>query len=237
MRVVKSFVFIFFLLSLQYSVFPQKKDTLIIAKDSVILKSQLKDSANKPVAKKDTVIKKKYNPGKASLYSAIFPGLGQIYNKKYWKVPIVWAAVGIPTYTFFDNRNWFNKTRYALAVFANGSWNNADSFARVDPKLKPAFYDYYTGALSPSDNTGTSLENYRNYFRKNEDYSVLFFLLFYALNIVDATVDAHLKEFNVNSDLSISIKPDIIEGTNAAGLALVLDIHKPKPRKLFDIYK
>ncbi|MBS1934765.1 MAG: hypothetical protein JST96_12260, partial [Bacteroidetes bacterium] len=186
--------------------------------------------------KKDSAIKKAYNPGRASLYSAVFPGLGQIYNKKYWKVPIVWAAVGIPVYEFFDNRKWFNKTRYALAVVANGSWNQKDSFARIDAKLKPLFY--YNGNLDPiTANTGASLQNYRDYFRKNEDYSVLFFLLFYALEIVDATVDAHLKEFTVSSDLSFSIKPDIIEGTNAAGLALVLDIHKAKPKKLFDIYK
>ncbi|MBS1917133.1 MAG: hypothetical protein JST87_12720 [Bacteroidetes bacterium] len=229
----RSFVLFLILLSLKIAGYSQKKDTVIIKPDTVISKIHSKDSS---VVKKDSAIKKAYNPGRASLYSAVFPGLGQIYNKKYWKVPIVWAAVGIPTYTFFDNRNWFNKTRYALAVFANGSWNNTDSFSRIDSKLKPAFYDQY-GNLNPSSYTGTSLQNYRDYFRKNEDYSVLFFLLFYALNIVDATVDAHLKEFNVNSDLSISIKPDIIEGTNAAGLALVLDIHKARPKKLFDIYK
>ena len=233
MKIAKSFCFILFLLLLHVAAFSQKKeDTLIIKNDSVFAKLHSK----KALSKKDSVVKKPYNPGRVSLYSAIFPGLGQFYNKKYWKIPIVWAAVGIPTYTFFDNRNWYNKTRYALAVYADSTWTIAKIFSKIDPKLQPAFYDQY-GNLAPSTQTGAELENYRNYFRKNEDYSVLFFLLFYALNIVDATVDAHLKEFNVSSDLSLSIKPDVIEGTRAAGLSLVLDIHKARPKPLFDITK
>src|SRR5579871_3202862 len=222
----RSLVLFLVLLALRIAGYSQKKDTVIIKPDTVISKIHSKDSS---IVKKDTVLKKQYNPGRASLYSAIFPGLGQIYNKKYWKVPIVWAAVGIPTYTFFDNRNWYNKTRYALSVYADSTWTIAKYFSKVDPKLKPAFYDQ-NGNLSPTTYTATELENYRNYFRKNEDYSVLFFLLFYALQIVDATVDAHLKEFNVSSDLSLNIRPDIIEGTNAAGIVLAFDIHKPKPK-------
>jgi hypothetical protein len=233
MKIAKSVCFILFLLELHAVGFSQnKEDTLIVKNDSIIAKMHSKNAGTK----KDSAVKKPYNPGRVSLYSAIFPGLGQFYNKKYWKIPIVWAAVGIPTYTFFDNRNWYNKTRYALAVFANGSWNNADSLAKVDAKLRPVFYDL-NNHLDPNQNTGTALENYRNYFRKNEDYSVLFFLLFYALNIVDATVDAHLKEFNVSSDLSLSIRPDVIEGTRASGLCFILDIHKARPRPLFDISK
>ena len=73
----------------------------------------------------------------------------------------------------------------------------------------------------------------RDNFRKNQDYSVLFFLLFYGLNIVDATVDAHLKDFNVSSDLSFRVKPMIIPGpTPSAGITLAFDIHKPRPRAL-----
>lgn len=186
--------------------------------------------------KRDTITAKgsippkaRRTPGKAALYSAIFPSAGQFYNKKYWKMPIVLAAVGIPTYTFFDNRKWYNKTRYALAVLVNGSYMNADSLNKVDPKLKTYILN--------SDGTvflngAQALQNYRNYFRQNEDYSVLFFLLFYALNIIDATVDAHLKEFNVSSDLSLMLHPGIIENTNAGGISLVMDIHKPRPKPL-----
>ncbi len=174
--------------------------------------------------KTDTLRKKKHDPNKASLYSAVMPGLGQIYNKKYWKLPLVYAAVGIPIYTFFYNKMWYNKTRYALAVVANGSYTNPDSLSKVDPKL----------LIFVQDLDATDLIKYRDEFRKDQDYSVLFFLLFYTLNIVDATVDAHLKDFNVNDNLSFRFKPSIYSGANNLGLSLVFDIHKAKPRLLFD---
>jgi hypothetical protein len=73
----------------------------------------------------------------------------------------------------------------------------------------------------------------RDTFRKNQDYSVLFFLLFYGLNIVDATVDAHLKGFNVNDDLSFKVKPMLIPGPSPiTGVSLVFDIHKARPRPI-----
>jgi hypothetical protein len=182
-----------------------------------------KDSAGVASIKQDSTKKKQaFNPTRATIYSAIFPGLGQIYNKKYWKLPIVWAAVGIPTYTYFDNKNWYNKTRYALAVLANGSYYNKDSISRVDPKLLPFIFNP-DSTLNSYGVTG--LEKYRNYFRSNEDYSVLFFLLFYALNIVDATVDAHLKLFDVSRDLTIRIAPC---SSNISGISLVFDLHKPQ---------
>ena len=203
--------------------FSQKNDTLIIrARDSATLKLRQKDSLHPKI--KDTASKKKFDPGKASLYSAIFPGLGQIYNKKYWKLPIVWAAVGIPVYTFFFNRTYYNRARYAIAVVANGSQGNADSMARVYP-------DYTAGVLA-GDLQG--LENIRNFYRQNEDYSLLFFILFYALNIIDATVDAHLRDFNVSNDLSIRIKPGNIPSSNSGSVGICIDIHKPRPRPLFD---
>jgi hypothetical protein len=158
---------------------------------------------------------------KATLYSAILPGAGQVYNKKYWKVPIVYAALGIPAYFYFYNKMWYNNCQYALAVTINGS--TGDSLAAVAPPLKPF--------VAADDVNG--IITYRDSFRKNQDYSVLFFLLFYALNIVDATVDAHLKDFNVSSDLSLQLKPMFIPGPSPiAGLTLAFDLHKPRPHGL-----
>jgi hypothetical protein len=196
----------------------QKKDTIIVKNDSVVSNQLAKDS----IPKKDTVIKKKHDPHKATIYSAILPGAGQVYNKKYWKVPIVWAAIGIPTYTYFYNKSWYQKCQYALAVTVNGS--GVDSFNAVAPELKP-FVE--RGDVN-------NIINYRNEFRKNQDYSALFVLLFWGLNIVDATVDAHLKDFNVNSDLSFKVKPLYIPGPNVAGVSIVFDIHKGKS-KLIDL--
>ena len=196
----------------------QKKDTIIIKNDSLVSNQLVKDS----IPKKDTVIKKKFDPHKATLYSAILPGAGQVYNKKYWKVPIVWAAVGIPTYTYFYNKSWYQKCQYALAVTVNGS--TGDSLNAVDPQLRP-FVD--RGDVN-------NIINYRNEFRKNQDYSALFVLLFWGLNIVDATVDAHLKDFNVNNDLSFRVKPLYIPGPNVVGISMVFDLHKGKT-KLIDL--
>src|ERR1700722_20189819 len=141
MKIAKIFFMASFLALLQLVAFGQKKDTMFIKGDSITMKLTPKDSlsnANKNSATRNApVAKKRSKPARAALYSAIFPGMGQAFNKQYWKVPIAWAAVGIPTYAYFYNKTWYNKTRYALAVLANGSYTNADSFNRVDPKLKP----------------------------------------------------------------------------------------------------
>ena len=206
---------------LQVTVYAQSKDSVKSGKDSL----RITTAATGTLSPKDTLAKRKHDPNKATLYAAIMPGLGQVYNRKYWKLPLVYAAVGIPVYAFFYNKSWYNKTKYALAVVANGSYNNADSMALVDPKLL-----YFVQIKDATD-----LVKYRDEFRKNQDYSVLFFLLFYALQIVDATVDAHLRDFNVNNDLSFHCKPNLMPGTGNMGLSLVFDIHKPKPHPVFSI--
>jgi hypothetical protein len=142
-----------------------------------------------------------------------------VYNKKIWKVPIVYTAIGIPVGLFVYNKNWYERTNYAYAVAISPS-PTPDSLAKVHPDLL-----YFVNTHQTS-----SLVNYRNEFRKNMDYCVLFFLLAWALNIVDATVDAHLMGFNVSPDLSIKFKPNI--SPNAAGLGLAFDLHSSKPRVL-----
>lgn len=176
-------------------------------------------------ARRDSIYRlESVNPHRAALYSAVLPGAGQVYNKKYWKVPLVYAALGIPAYLYFYYKHWYQKTQYALSVVVNGSGGNPDSLAGVDPKLVPFV----------QANDANDLIDYRNQFRQWQDYSLLFFLLFYGLNIVDATVDAHLKGFNVTNDLSLKIKPVFMTGTNAPGISFVFDLHKGKP-KLIDL--
>ncbi len=224
--------FIFFIACLLFSVrvSAQHTDTLLVnpQTDSILEK---KDNQyvgkNLTQAQRDSIDKKLHdNPKRATLYSAILPGAGQVYNKKYWKVPIVYAAIGIPAYAFFFNKSWYLKCQYALTVTVN-LWTNGsvggDSLAKVAPELKPF--------VVTNDQNGIITN--RDSFRKNQDYSVLFFLLFYGLNIVDATVDAHLKDFNVSSDLSFQIKPMIMSGpTPSAGITVAFNFHKPKFREL-----
>ncbi|HVS96160.1 MAG TPA: DUF5683 domain-containing protein [Puia sp.] len=180
------------------------------------------------IYKVDSVTKAVHDPHKATLFSAVFPGLGQIYNRKYWKVPIVWAAVGIPVYTYFYNKHWYQQCQFAISMIdtysALGKGVPPDSVLLVDAKLQ--------GFVSTGDDG--SLRTYRNEFRKDQDYSVLFFLLFWGLNVVDATVDAHLMSFDVSNQLTMHLQPPSSPATlpgpmgTGMGLSLVFDFHKSR---------
>ena len=175
-------------------------------------------SVVKTKAGKDSVVVKKkvHSPRRATIRSLIIPGWGQIYNKKYWKVPIVYGAIGIPAYTFTYNRKWYNKIKYALSIIANDRYltpGAPDSLERVDPKLR-VFVDQKDQG---------SLVNYRNEYRRDMDYSILFTILMWGLNVVDATVDGHLKGFDVGDELSLRVQPTVIPNTMTPGLSLVVN--------------
>ena len=123
---------------------------------------------------------------KASILSAIIPGLGQAYNKKYWKIPIVYAGIGGFGYMFLSNNKQYNLYR------ANVKAYNDD-----DPTTVPGLPQY------SSDQSQTLKLQYRKY----RDFAVIGFSLVYLINIIDANVDAHLKTFDVSDDLSINIDP------------------------------
>ncbi|HTN07690.1 DUF5683 domain-containing protein [Agriterribacter sp.] len=176
------------------------------------------DSLLKSIAVADTS-KKRSPAGTAALLSAILPGAGQVYNKKYWKLPLVYGALAFPAYTFADNLRWFQRTRFAYNVLANKDTAN---YKNVYVQLQPL--------VKRGDKSG--LQNYRNDFRRNVDYSVLAFILLWGLNVVDATVDAHLKDFNITDDLSLQIKPGYMPIANTAGIGLVLNIGKNHTNRL-----
>lgn len=181
--------------------------------------TQYNDTVKQKTASgKDTVVVKKkvHSPRRATLRSLVVPGWGQIYNKKYWKLPIVYGAIGVPIYTFTYNRKWYNKTKYALSIVANNRYTGQsaqDSLAKVDPVLK---------FLVDNKEQG-SLVTYRNDFRRDMDYSILFTLLMWGLNVVDATVDAHLKGFDVSDELSLQLKPTVLPNTMTPALSLVVN--------------
>ena len=187
----------------------------------VTLKNAATDAHKKdkvdPVKKenKDTSNAKIYKPRIAAIRSAILPGLGQIYNKKYWKLPIVYGALGTATGIFFFNYGNYKDTRFAYKVKYNMRQPNATAadsalFSQIKDVLRP---------LSEE-----SLRNYRNQFRRDIDYSAVFFLFIWGLNVLDATVDAHLKSFDVSPDLSLQIKPGHSEMAGTNGISLVLNI-------------
>ncbi|TMM31969.1 hypothetical protein FDT66_00455 [Polaribacter aestuariivivens] len=129
-------------------------------------------------------------PAKAAFYSAIFPGLGQIYNKKYWKAPIVWAALAIPTYYYQTNNSEYKRFRTAFRLREAGF---QDEFTLDD------------GSTTVSD---TTLERAQKQLRENRDLSLLSGVILYVLQIVEASVNAHLLQFNTDDNLSL--KPTFI---------------------------
>ena len=174
---------------------------------------------NKPIANKDSVVKankidtvkkKVYSPRVAAIRSAIFPGLGQIYNKKYWKLPIVYGAMGISGGVFLFNLGQYKDTRFAYKVKYNMRVNHTDSasFNDIRSDLQP---------LSEE-----SLRFYRNQYRRDIDYSAIAFILLWGLNIVDATVDAHLKSFDVSPDLSFRFKFGKSELAGTSGVSFIV---------------
>lgn len=157
---------------------------------------------------------KAHSPRVAAIRSALLPGLGQIYNKKYWKLPIVYGALGTTAGIFIYNLGYYKDTRFAYKVKYNMRVYHTDS----------SLYNQIKNELKPIDEN--SLRSYRNQFRRDLDYTAIFFLVFWGLNVVDAAVDAHLKSFDVSPDLSLQIKPGYSDMAQTSGISLVLKIGK-----------
>lgn len=156
---------------------------------------------------KDSV--KKYDPNIAVRRSLILPGWGQITNKKYWKLPLVYGALGVTTYVFFNNIRQYKDAREAYTLATDNDPTN-------DYLIKQP---YYSVKDQPQ-----RIRIFRNSVRQSVDYSVLFFIGFWGLNVADAAVDAHLKTFDVSDDLSLQIKAGLSPMANTAGMSLVLHI-------------
>lgn len=163
-------------------------------------------------------------PRVAATRSAILPGWGQVYNRKIWKVPVVYAALGFTGGIFVNNITWYNRTKYAYRIardIQEGKDSisaNSASYMKVYDGLRRVFFEG-VGGIQPE-----ALRTNRDYFRKNVDYAAIYFLIAWGLNVIDATVDAHLSSFDVSPDLSFKIQPGYSEMARTAGLSLVLKI-------------
>jgi len=145
------------------------------------------------------VEKKRINPlapSKAAFYSAILPGLGQAYNKRYWKVPIVIGAIGAGIYGYKYNDDLYDRFRTAFKRRKAGFTDDE-------------FYDINGSGIVPGspDLSDSALQDAQERYQRDRDLALFITLGLYALNIVDANVDAHLKQFNVDDDLGLDIKP------------------------------
>jgi len=135
---------------------------------------------------------------KSTILSTACPGLGQVYNKKYWKTPVIILGIGtcIYSYQYYNHKFQMYKEAYIIRTD-----ENEDTI------------DEFNGIYSTSN-----LITLQDYYRNNKDLSIIIGSIIYVLNIVDAYVDAHLLTYNIDDDLSLSIQPKLLEHNIGTGL-------------------
>ena len=141
-------------------------------------------------------------PKRAALYSAILPGAGQVYTRKYWKVPIIYAGLITSAYYINESNDFYQLYKSTYLNRINGITT-----------------DEFQGTYSDSN-----LKTLTDYYRRNREVSALLFTLTYMLNIVDASVNAHLFDYDVSDDLSLHIQPMYFLKENATGLSLSFNL-------------
>lgn len=127
------------------------------------------------------------DPGKAAVFSALLPGLGQAYVGDWWHIPIWYGGLGVCAYTLHLNQMQYNRYKYIYMLASD-----TDSG--------------YSGHINVTQAT-----TYKDLYHRYRDYSVVATILVYALNIIDANVFAYMKDFNVSDDLSLNVEPALIE--------------------------
>lgn len=168
-------------------------------------------SRNIPTAEKNADFKGLSRPGRAALYSALVPGLGQAYNKKYWKLPIVYGGLGALGYLVVTNHQDY--TEFRDAFLARGS---SDTLSAFDTDRTRRY-------------TRSQLRVIRDGYRRNRDMSIIVTIVVYGLNIVDAYVDAHFLDYDLSDDLSLRVSPNVmrVQATayQAPGVSLTFSLN------------
>ncbi len=191
--------------------YAQVKDTILNSKNPKIVnpskplqngkttEDSLEQAKIKPKAKPAY-----HSPKTSALMSTIIPGLGQVYNKKYWKVPIIYAGLGGLAYSINENQKKYSKYIEAYKFRIDEDSLTIDNFPRY------------------SDDNLNTLQQYYKRFR---NLSVIGFTLLYVMNIVDASVDAHMFTFDVGDDLSFHIQPTFLNIANAKNYTTGLSLN------------
>jgi hypothetical protein len=219
---VKICLFLLFLNPFSFQVSGQNIDSLAIDSSANVLRVKIntRDSVSRYVPMDSigqgtlsifTANKKKI-PGRAGLLSAVLPGLGQAYNGNYWKIPIIYSLFAGMYFIGEDNNFKYLKFKEAYKIYDDGG---------TVPGINPAL-------------TKTDLKEYKDYYKRNRDLNVILGVLIYFMNILDASVDAHLMDYDISDDLSLRIKTDINlyhanqnnPNYSGFGLKFVLSLHK-----------
>lgn len=165
----------------------QQPDSLRVLPDSTAV-AQVDSSPKRSGPVRRFFTKDYPKPGRAALL-AIVPGAGQAYNKKWWKIPIVWGAIGTALYFEIDNVKQYRELRDNYELLVDG-----------DPNTNPSEPPY-------NQLDATSMKRYRDQWRRYVEINTLILGMLYAMQIADAYVDAHLNRFDVSDDLSLRFQP------------------------------
>ena len=205
MEIQKKIIFLFFLswsfaIQVGFAQVDSTKSLQIIPSDSINFKSvsKLKETSTSNSSKKSKLVVidttkvskdsiKLHSARKAAIYSAILPGLGQAYNKKYWKIGIIVVGTGALIYSLNFSQGLYKTYKTELI-------KRQQNLGDLNPEL-----NLYSDA---------NLNELQSYYRRNRDLSIIGMFLLYTLNIVDANVDGHLFDFNVNENLSLKLQPN-----------------------------
>ncbi len=214
----------YFFAVLSFTVVAQTTDSTRVLIDSTPVVSTKKDKKKESIVHNDP----NHSPKKAAMYSTVLPGLGQAYNRKYWKIPIVYAALGGVGYLAYTNTIYYNFWHNGLILknamtYGTKTQSDFDYFINTDPHRTFAT-GYTNDQLTSLTESDFQVQN--NYYRRNRDLSFFFLGMLYMMNILDATVDGHLYNFNISDDLSFHVQPSILNyglyNTSTMGMQLSL---------------
>ncbi|MDD4191653.1 MAG: DUF5683 domain-containing protein [Mangrovibacterium sp.] len=173
------------------------RDTVVSAVNDTVI-------AQAPVKREQ----KAHSPRKATIFSAVLPGLGQIYNRKYWKVPLVYIGFASLIYSIDWNNDYYVLYKQAYVDIVDDN-PNSNSFKELDIE---GHWDFDNP--SQVQQFTTRLERAKESSRRYRDLCIVGAAAFYALNIIDATVDAHFFNFDIGDDLTMKWVPQPVYAMN-----------------------
>jgi hypothetical protein len=188
----------------------------------------------------------KNNPKVATLASLIIPGGGQFYNKKYWKIPLVWTVLIGAGYLYVDNNTRYNDFRNSLVYYQNKIPDERLGYADIDKNQAASLYssiaERYPIQMKPvidlkkpdSLINVNTLVFYREQSKRTRDYMMIAIIVGYVLNLMDAAVDAHFTNFDVSDNLSMNVRPSMTNpfGNTQMGMSLTFDFVDARRKKI-----
>ena len=179
---------------------------MIVAFQQAEAQNVVFDTVGNAIITADTIIKqqkpaktakakKPHSPTKATIMSACLPGLGQIYNGKWWKVPIVYAGLGGLGYLVYSNYSEYSSYLHAYE-FKTGDLPEGVTLNEHETELAGKYSD-------------SQLQTYKESYRRDFEFYTILTVAWYGLNILDACVDGHLYSYDISDDLSLSVDPYI----------------------------